>query len=49
MASHRPYRAALGLEAALAEVSAGAGTRYDDEAVAACKRVFGRGFAFSEA
>jgi len=47
MASHRPYRAALGLEAALDEVSAGAGTRYDDDAVAACKRVFARGFAFT--
>jgi len=48
MASHRPYRAALGLEAALDEVSAGAGTRYDDDAVAACKRVFERGFDFTE-
>jgi HD-GYP domain-containing protein (c-di-GMP phosphodiesterase class II) len=47
MASHRPYRAALGLEAALAEVRAGAGTRYDAETVAACERVFARGFAFT--
>jgi putative nucleotidyltransferase with HDIG domain/PAS domain S-box-containing protein len=47
MASHRPYRAALGIEAALTEVSAGAGTRYDGDAVAACKRVFARGFIFT--
>ena len=49
MASHRPYRAALGLEAALAEVRGGAGTRYDGDVVAACERVFAQGFAFSEA
>jgi len=48
MASHRPYRAALGLEAALAEVRAGAGGRYDAAAVAACERVFARGFVFTE-
>jgi PAS domain S-box-containing protein len=49
MASHRPYRAALGIEAALAEVRAGAGTRYEAAAVEACERVFEEGFAFSEA
>jgi HD-GYP domain-containing protein (c-di-GMP phosphodiesterase class II) len=49
MASHRPYRAALGLDAALAEVRVGAGTRYDAEAAAACERVFAGGFAFSDA
>ena len=48
MASHRPYRASLGLEAALAEVHAGAGRRYDAAAVAACESVFGEGFAFAE-
>ena len=48
MASHRPYRPSLGLEAALAEVHAGAGRRYDAAAVAACERVFAQGFAFSE-
>jgi len=47
MASHRPYRAALGLEAALAEVRAGAGVRYDPDAVAACEQVFAQGFAFT--
>ena len=48
MASHRPYRAALGLEAALAEVRGGAGVRYDASAVAACERVFAQGFVFPE-
>jgi len=48
MASHRPYRAALGLEAALAEVRGGAGVRYDAGAVAACEQVFAQGFAFTE-
>ena len=46
MSSHRPYRAALGVEAALAEISAGAGKLYDAEVVAACQRVFGDGFTF---
>jgi putative nucleotidyltransferase with HDIG domain len=48
MASHRPYRAALGVEAALDEVHSGAGTRYDGDVVAACERVFERGFVFGE-
>jgi HD-GYP domain-containing protein (c-di-GMP phosphodiesterase class II) len=48
MASHRPYRPALGLEVALAEVRAGAGTRFDADAVAACEQVFAQGFAFTE-
>jgi putative nucleotidyltransferase with HDIG domain/PAS domain S-box-containing protein len=46
MASHRPYRAALGIDAALAEVHAGAGVRYEAEVVASCERVFAQGFAF---
>ena len=48
MASHRPYRAAEGLEAALGEVRAGAGTHYDAAVVAACESVFERGFVFGE-
>ena len=48
MASHRPYRAALGLDAALAEVRAGVGVRYDPAAVAACEHVFAAGFVFSD-
>jgi PAS domain S-box-containing protein len=46
MSSHRPYRPALGVEAALAEVAAGAGERYDAAVVAACERVYAQGFAF---
>jgi PAS domain S-box-containing protein len=48
MASHRPYRPGLGIEAALAEVRAGAGARYDADVVAACDRVFSAGFAFPD-
>ena len=40
MSSHRPFRPALGLDAALAEIEAGAGVRYDAEVVAACLRLF---------
>ena len=46
MSSHRPYRPALGVEAALAEVGAGAGRLYDADVVGACERVFAGGFAF---
>lgn len=49
MSAHRPYRAALGIEAALAEIEDGAGTRYDAEVSKACMTVFReRGFAFSD-
>jgi putative two-component system response regulator len=40
IASHRPYRPALGLQAALAEISDNRGTRYDARAVDACMRLF---------
>jgi putative nucleotidyltransferase with HDIG domain len=40
MASHRPYRPALGLERALEEIQRGAGSLYDSEVVAACVRLF---------
>jgi response regulator RpfG family c-di-GMP phosphodiesterase len=40
MASHRPYRPGLGIEAALAEISEYSGTLYDPEAVKACTRLF---------
>jgi HD-GYP domain-containing protein (c-di-GMP phosphodiesterase class II) len=36
MSSHRPYRAGLGLDAALGELQARAGTGFDAEVVAAC-------------
>jgi PAS domain S-box-containing protein len=40
MASHRPYRPALGLDAALAEIENNKGTLYDADAVDACLRLF---------
>ena len=49
MSSHRPYRAALPLEIALAEIEEGAGTRYDAEACEAGLRLFrAQAFRFSE-
>ncbi|MEI8173438.1 MAG: HD domain-containing phosphohydrolase [Deltaproteobacteria bacterium] len=48
MASHRPYRPGLGIDAALAEVTAQRGVLYDAEAVDACLRLFrDKGFTFS--
>jgi PAS domain S-box-containing protein len=47
MASHRPYRPSLGLEAALAEIENNKGTLYDADAVDACLRLFReKGFQF---
>ncbi len=40
MMSHRPYRRALGQGAALAEIRAGRGTRYDAQVVDACLALF---------
>ncbi len=40
MSSHRPYRASLGLEAALAELEAHKGQAYEPAAVDACIRLF---------
>lgn len=39
MASHRPYRAALGIDAAVAEIEAGAGTLFDSRVVESAVRV----------
>ncbi len=48
MSSHRPYRAALGMDVALAEVREHAGIKYDADAVAACVRlVEEQGFQFT--
>lgn len=47
MATHRPYRPALGLDAGLAEIETQRGGLFDPEAVDACLRVFReRGFRF---
>ncbi len=40
ISSHRPYRAALGIEKALAEIERGRGTVYDTDAAAAGLRLF---------
>jgi putative nucleotidyltransferase with HDIG domain len=40
MASPRSYKAGLGIEAALEEITAGSGKYYDPEVVAACVRLF---------
>jgi HD-GYP domain-containing protein (c-di-GMP phosphodiesterase class II) len=47
MMSHRPYRPALGIDAALAEIENGKGGLYDPEAVDACVALFRhQGFVF---
>jgi PAS domain S-box-containing protein/putative nucleotidyltransferase with HDIG domain len=47
MASHRPYRPSLGLEAALEEISQNRGRLYDPQAVDVCLRLFReKGFTF---
>jgi PAS domain S-box-containing protein/putative nucleotidyltransferase with HDIG domain len=40
MASHRPYRPALGIDAALGEIGKNRGTFYDEAVVDACLRLF---------
>jgi putative nucleotidyltransferase with HDIG domain len=40
MASHRPYRAGLGIDTALAEIEKNTGTYYDNTVVDACLRLF---------
>jgi putative nucleotidyltransferase with HDIG domain len=47
MASHRPYRASRGIEAALDQISANKGRHYDEQAVDVCVRLFTeKGFKF---
>ena len=40
MASHRPYRPALGIEKALKEIQEGEGVRYDSDVARACLGLF---------
>ncbi len=48
MASHRPYRPALGVDTALAEIEAGAGTLYDPDVARSCIVLFRhRGFTWT--
>jgi len=46
MASHRPYRAALGIDVALDEIIKNKGKFYDADVVEACLEVFEKGFKF---
>jgi len=47
MASHRPYRSALGIEAALEEIDKNKGVLYDSDVAAACLKLFReKGFIF---
>jgi HD-GYP domain-containing protein (c-di-GMP phosphodiesterase class II) len=48
MSSHRPYRAALGIDVAMAEIERGSGTQYDRGVADACLRVVRGGFAFTD-
>jgi HD-GYP domain-containing protein (c-di-GMP phosphodiesterase class II) len=43
MASHRPYRAAMGIDRAVAEVYAERGTKYDADVIDACLAIRKRG------
>ena len=48
MTSHRPYRPALGIDAALSEIESGKGGKYDAAVVDLCVSLFrNEGFAFS--
>ncbi|MDO8987209.1 MAG: HD-GYP domain-containing protein, partial [Coriobacteriia bacterium] len=40
MTNHRPYRPAIGIDAALEEIEKNSGRLYDTEAAAACVRLF---------
>jgi len=48
MTSHRPYRPALGIEAALSEIESGRGLKFDPAVVDLCISLFREeGFAFA--
>jgi PAS domain S-box-containing protein len=50
MASHRPYRPAIGINAAMDEVAINRGVLYDPEVVDVCKRlIFEKGYKFDNA
>jgi HD-GYP domain-containing protein (c-di-GMP phosphodiesterase class II) len=50
MSSHRPYRPALGVEAALAEISRGRGSAYDPAVADACLNLFrNKGYSLANA
>jgi HD-GYP domain-containing protein (c-di-GMP phosphodiesterase class II) len=48
IASHRPYRAALGVEAAMEEISKNRNILYDPEVTDACLKLFHeKGYCFN--
>ena len=48
MTSHRPYRPALGIDAALEEIESGKGVKYDARVVDTCISLFrNEGYSFS--
>jgi HD-GYP domain-containing protein (c-di-GMP phosphodiesterase class II) len=50
MASHRPYRPSLGIEAALEEIEKNRGISYDNTVADACLRLFReKGYQFKKA
>lgn len=49
MSSHRPYRAGLGMESALSEITSGCGNLYDEKVVDACVTLFReKGYEFPQ-
>ncbi len=48
ISSHRPYRPALGIDAALEEIKTNSGKLYDPAVVDACVRVLNRGFRWEQ-
>ena len=48
MSSHRPYRPALGIEKALAQIKKDKGTLFDPKAVNACLKIFKEGYKLLE-
>ena len=47
MATHRPYRPALGIPAAMKEIVEHRGQLYDAQVVDACRQVVDAGFEFT--
>lgn len=48
ISSHRPYRAALGIDAAMSEITSYRGIYYDEDVVDVCVELFQKGFSFSK-
>ncbi len=48
VASHRPYRAAMGVDKALSIIASGKGDHFDEDAVNACVRLFENGYILED-